>query len=71
MTNPVREAPRPELLTIREAAIRLGISRDTIYRLVRSDDLRRVKVGAGTRITSSSIDAYLERLGAADGGNGG
>jgi excisionase family DNA binding protein len=43
------------LLSIPEAANALGVSRGTIYNLFETGSLRRVKIGAATRITSESV----------------
>lgn len=42
-----------------EAAELLGVCRDTVYVLMRSDRLRSVKVGRARLIPMSSIDALL------------
>lgn len=57
------------LLKIPEAAVRLGVSRATVYRLIEAGELstvtiktERSKVRAGvTRIPSGAIDAYISR----------
>lgn len=61
------------LLKIPEAAVRLGVSRATVYRLIAAGELttvtvktERTLVRAGiTRIPSAAIDAYIERMGRA------
>jgi excisionase family DNA binding protein len=53
--------PTERLLTVNEIADRLAISRDTVYRLVRSGDLHTVRVGERLRFRPPEIDAYLER----------
>jgi excisionase family DNA binding protein len=55
-----------DLVTIRQAAERLAVSVDTIYRLVKRGELDLVHIGAGSRITVPSIEAYLRRIGAVD-----
>jgi excisionase family DNA binding protein len=55
----------PDLFTIKQAARRLGVSSDTVYRLARREELVLVHPTVGSsRITARSIDAYLERIGA-------
>ena len=49
------------LLTVNELARDLGISRWSAYRLVRSGDVRAVRVGERIRFRPADIDAYLER----------
>jgi excisionase family DNA binding protein len=49
------------LLTVNQLAQLLGVSRWTIYRLVRDDELRAVKVGERNRFRPEDVDAYLER----------
>lgn len=54
-TEPVR------LLTINDVAFRLAISRDSVYRLVRSGALRPLRVGERLRFREQDIDSYLNR----------
>jgi excisionase family DNA binding protein len=49
------------LLTIADVAYRLAISRDTVYRLVRSGALAPLRVGDRLRFRVSDLEAYLER----------
>lgn len=49
------------LLTINEVAYRLAISRDSVYRLVRSGALAHLRVGERLRFRAQDLDAYLER----------
>jgi excisionase family DNA binding protein len=44
-----------DLLTITEAAKRLKVSRNSVYRLVRSGDLPVVQVGAHSRIPADAL----------------
>jgi excisionase family DNA binding protein len=49
------------LLTVREVAERLGISRALAYRLVR-EEIPRVVIGrAAVRVRESDLDAYIRR----------
>ncbi len=50
------------LLTYREAAEALAVSEATVKRLVRSGDLRPVKVASSPRISPDELVAYVERL---------
>ena len=61
MTISGQSAPR-RLLSIKDAQSELGgISRTTVYELIKSGELRRVKIGARALITSESLAAYLVR----------
>ena len=61
---------KPEKLVYRihEAMETLGVSRTTIYRLVKRGELRLIKIGGTTSsgITAASIKAMMERSGAPD-----
>lgn len=50
------------LLTIEEAADALSIGRSTVYTLLETGELERVKVGRAARVTAASIEAYVARL---------
>ncbi len=52
----------PLLLTYREAAEALAVSEATVKRLVRSGELRPVKVASSPRIAPDELVAYVERL---------
>jgi excisionase family DNA binding protein len=45
----------PQLLTISEAARSLRISEGTVYRMLRDDELRPVKLRGCTRISGSDL----------------
>lgn len=53
--------PGSDLLTVNDLARHLGISKWTVYRLVRSNELPAVRVGERIRFRPGDIDAYLER----------
>ena len=54
--------PKLSLSTIADAQQRLGrVSRPTIYSLIRSGDLRSVKIGRRRMIVDESIDAFIRR----------
>ncbi|MFD7446672.1 helix-turn-helix domain-containing protein [Streptomyces sp. NPDC059909] len=50
------------LLTVEEAARRLGIGRTTCFALIASGELESVKVGSLRRIPSDALAAYVARL---------
>jgi excisionase family DNA binding protein len=56
------------LFTIEEAAEYLRISRAGIYRLIETDELRRIKIGKSARIPRTSLEAFVERLEGEDNG---
>ncbi|MCX2728804.1 helix-turn-helix domain-containing protein [Saccharopolyspora sp. NFXS83] len=58
----VRSLPARVLLTVEEAAERLGIGRTTTYALVRSGELDSVRIGRLRRIPKEAIDQYAARL---------
>ena len=51
---------------IEEAARAIGGSRSTVYRLIESGDLERVKIGRRALVTTESVRAYVDGLVAAD-----
>ena len=53
---------RSELLTVPEAAQRLRISKWMLYNLIRSRQLRTVKIGSRRLVRVSAIAAYLATL---------
>jgi excisionase family DNA binding protein len=53
--------PTPPLWTIDDVARRLAISRDSVYRLVRSGALSPLRVGERLRFRPEEIEQYLER----------
>ncbi|MGK9270321.1 helix-turn-helix domain-containing protein [Williamsia muralis] len=54
------EAPR--LHRIEAAAERLGIKRSLLYELMKSGDLRSVKVGGRRLVPESAIVEFIERV---------
>lgn len=51
----------PDLLTIPQAAQRLGVGRDRIYALLADGELRSVHLGRSHRVVGRSVDEYIER----------
>jgi len=49
------------LLSVNELATYLGVTRSTVYRLVREGELQSVKVGRRKKFRPEDIDAYLEQ----------
>ncbi|MET9043870.1 excisionase family DNA-binding protein [Streptomyces sp. NPDC004362] len=50
------------LLTVEEAARRLGIGRTTCFALIASGELESVKVGSLRRIPADALAMYVARL---------
>jgi len=56
-------APIERLLSLKEVALRLGVSVRKIYRLVHDGALRPpVKMGRSARIPETEVAAYIETL---------
>jgi excisionase family DNA binding protein len=54
------------LLTVEEVAEALGLSRWKVYALIRSRQLRSVKLDGSRRIAAAALREFVEEL---DGGN--
>jgi excisionase family DNA binding protein len=55
-----QQPARPQLLTPGEVAEQLRVSSMTVYRLLKSGELRSARIGKSFRILQSDVDAYLE-----------
>lgn len=67
----VRGLDRPRVLyRIDEAAELLSVSKSRVYELVRSGQLRTVKVGKSHRVPARSLDEYVARLLRGSAGHG-
>ena len=51
----------PRLLRVPEVQSLLAVSRGTVYNMMSSGELERVKVGRSTRISRSSIAEWLKK----------
>jgi excisionase family DNA binding protein len=51
------------MLTVEDAALELGVSRTTVYELIRSGQLASVKVGTLRRIRATDLATYAASLG--------
>lgn len=60
-TRTAIETAVPRLWRPRDLALRLGLSRQSIYRLVKSGELRALHVANAIRITEESILEYLKK----------
>lgn len=56
------ERPPRLLLTVEEAAERIGICRSNMFKLIREGDVRSVKVGRLRRVTPAALEDFVERL---------
>jgi excisionase family DNA binding protein len=61
-TNTVREVISDYLLTINEAAERLRVSRWSVYNLIRTNQLRTVKIGRRRLVTPAALTEYVKHL---------
>jgi excisionase family DNA binding protein len=52
----------PRLLTVEEAAKRLGMGRSFVYELVLKGELGSVRLGRARRIPVEAVDAFVDRL---------
>ncbi|GAB2937825.1 helix-turn-helix domain-containing protein [Micromonospora sp. NPDC003197] len=50
------------VLTIEEAALRLGIGRTTMYALIKAGQIRTVTIGRLRRVPTFCIDEYVRSL---------
>lgn len=61
-----QEAPASPLLTVQQVAAQLGVSKDTVYRLVRLGLLKKpIKLLRSSRWKASDIDDYINQQAAA------
>ena len=62
MTNPSKNSRElPELLTVREVARVLRLSRSKVYELVAARDLPALRPGGRLRVTVIAVREYLKR----------
>ena len=54
-------APRL-LLTVEEAAERIGICRSNMFKLIRRGEIQSVKVGRLRRVTPAALEDFVRRL---------
>ena len=64
MTRPGgRDAPTEYLLTVQEAADRLRVSRWSVYNLIRSNQLRTIKIGRRRLVPPAALAECIALLG--------
>ncbi len=54
--------PERIVLTVEEAAERLGVGRTLLYALVRSGDIESIAIGRLRRIPLDALDEFVRRL---------
>jgi len=64
--SPGRADGWPMYLSVREVAFELGLSTRRIYQLAAAGELKLVKIGAVSRVTSASLLALAQRADAGD-----
>jgi excisionase family DNA binding protein len=52
----------PALLSVAGACQKLSLGRTKVYELIDGHEIEAVKIGAKRLITTTSIDAYVDRL---------
>ena len=50
------------LLTVPQAAARLGLGRSTVYQFIGTGALRSVKVGRLRKIVAADLEAFVKKL---------
>lgn len=63
----VHPASDTEYFTVAEAASRLKVSREHVYKLLAKGEIQRVKVGRAVRISGRALEAYSARDEAVEG----
>ena len=58
-----RDAPTEYLLTVQEAADRLRVSRWSVYNLIRSNQLRTIKIGRRRPVPPAALAECIALLG--------
>jgi excisionase family DNA binding protein len=56
------ERPPRLLLTVEEAAERIGICRSNMFKLIRQGEVESVKVGRLRRVTPAALEDFIKRL---------
>ena len=54
--------PQRLLLTVEEAADRIGICRSNMFKLIRQGEVKSVKVGRLRRITPAALEDFIGKL---------
>jgi len=56
----IKEAPLPQILTAEEVAEALKISRAYAYQLMRTQQIRSVKIGRSIRVLREDLDEFIK-----------
>ena len=56
------ESPPRLLLTVEEAAERIGICRSNMFKLIRQGDVESVTIGRLRRVTPTALEDFVRRL---------
>ena len=62
--GPLRTEVIGEWVTYRQAEEFSGLSRTTLWRLIRAGEVEAAKVGRAVRVNRDSLDAYMRRCSA-------
>lgn len=54
-----QDQARPRLFTVQEVADQLRVSSMTVYRLIKSGELRALQIGKSYRLREDDVDAFL------------
>lgn len=60
-TSPAPPTSEPLLLTVAQAAQRLGISRSLLYELLATGDIESITIGRLRRIPAEALTTYIQR----------
>jgi excisionase family DNA binding protein len=63
VTSRIQRPPRL-LLTVEEAAERIGVCRSNMFKLIRRGEVQSVKVGRLRRVTPDALEDFVRRLSA-------
>jgi len=55
-----KPAVEPLLLTVPQASRALGISRHTLYRMIRRGELHPIHIGRATRISTAEVRRWVQ-----------
>jgi excisionase family DNA binding protein len=63
MTDTITEQPEPRrMLTVEQAAEALGIGRTSMFALIKSGEVKSVRIGHSRRVPADAIAAYVAWL---------
>jgi hypothetical protein len=55
---------RPRLVSIPGTREQIPVARSSLYKIIDTGELKRVRVGGRVFVTQASIDSYIQRLSA-------